>query len=382
MKDCGNYPPIPPGIDIHVHDREPSPINSGENYYSGSLAGLIGGWGARADMPNTQGHETWTFERGLEKHRLIGARALVYMGIYAGSQENSDNHNQLGPLSRISLGVKGYLGPTTGTEGQTYFKLDYYWDTYALWHNLTAKPILIHRGEVPVEEVIDNIARRLKHKLHICHEHDPDAVEVIAKAKKEGLPVSVGVTPHALFMDSHDVMTKGWKARMQPPLPNQFDSEKLWAQTFDEDKIDMIETDHAPHPPEKKLEAELENPNAEESVPACSGVPGSQDTIPQLLNQERRHKVNLEKIVQKVSDAPAGLLGIKINQSSRVVWSREYYEIGNEQIISGARYTPYLGNSAVGRVVSFKMSGRQLIADGKLTGERVPRPVLMTGQII
>src|SRR4051794_2758491 len=112
----GNYPPIPPAVDIHVHDREPSPVNRGSNYFSGSMDGMLGGFGARVDMPNTQGHETWTYERALEKLLIIGHKAVIFTGIHAGSQESYDNHSELEAMARLAMGLKFYLGETTGTE--------------------------------------------------------------------------------------------------------------------------------------------------------------------------------------------------------------------------------------------------------------------------
>jgi dihydroorotase-like cyclic amidohydrolase len=220
--------------------------------------------------------------------------------------------------------------------------------------------------------------------------NDPHQVEIVDKLRQEhDLPVTMGVTPHHLFMDSHYVHTMGSFARMQPPLASQTDSERLWWQTFKEDKIDLIETDHAPHMLGDKWKAEEENPKGNPDGPVCYGVPGSRYAIPQLLNQERRGRVTLEQIVQKTSEAPAKLLGIKIRPDSRVVWSKRLYRIGEEPawdgkeaIVEGYRKTPYLGNFAVGQVREFTLGGKKLITDGAMTKEKLKSVTLKSGMQI
>lgn len=382
MKGYGNYPRIPVGVDIHVHDREPSPLNQSETFRSGSEAGVRGGWGARVNMPNVQGYETWYFDRAQEQHRRIGSRSLCYMGIFVGSQENSNNHPEFGPLLGLGLGTKLYLGPTTGTEGQKTFNLGYYWETAALHNRLEPdKPVLFHRGNVPVEEIIDNVTKRLGQKTHICHESDPAAVEVIGRAKKEGLPITCGITPHHVFMDSHDEFTKGWFASMQPPLAPQPDAEKLWRQLVDGD-IDIMETDHAPHSVDSKWQAELENPHHEEGSAVCYGVPGSEFAIPQLLNQERRGTISLKRIVEATSTKPAEIIGISMGTQTYVIWSRTPYQIDKSRVISGATMTPYEGNLAVGEVREMKLAGRFVVAEGDITEVKIPNRVLIKGQLI
>jgi dihydroorotase len=184
-------------------------------------------------------------------------------------------------------------------------------------------------------------------------------------------------------MDSHDVFTKGWLARMQPPLVPQPDAEKLWYQFVNGD-IDILETDHAPHSLEKKIEAEEENPHDhdEDGTIVCYGVPGSEFVIPQLLNQERLGRIPLERIVEATSTKPAEIIGISLGTQTQVTWSKDLYQIDKSRVVSGAETTPYEGNWAVGEVVEMRLNGKHAIAEGDITELQLKNRVLMRGQSI
>jgi dihydroorotase-like cyclic amidohydrolase len=366
-----------PGVDIHDHFREPSLINTAETFESGTLSALLGGYIVTCDMPNTLGSETWTRRALYEKRHLIYENAYVYTGIHAGSQPNSDNLDELGPMSRYAMGLKVYLGPTTGnTTDLTIMDVE---PAVRRWHaEAPEKPVLVHRGNADLEEIIGLVARDTRHPLHICHVNDPEEVAIVAAAKKAGLPVTCGVCPHHLFMTSHDVMTKGAFAEMQPPLARQPDAEKLWELLVGGD-IDIIETDHAPHPVDKKWEAE--HSRAGEHALHCYGVPGIKETMPQLLNQARLGKISLERIEEATSTKPAEIISIRLGLRTKVTWSNELYQIDDAPELERQYTNPYIGNLAVGRVVSLRDGFREL-AVGDAGIQKVKNPILVSGQIV
>lgn len=102
-----------------------------------------------------------------------------------------------------------------------------------------------------------------KGKLHIAHISSPGAVELVQKAKAEGLDISSGVCPHHFIYDWQQMgEEKGVLWKMNPPLRSPESREKM-LNYLRSGKIDWIETDHAPHTLDEKVKE-----------PFMSGIPG------------------------------------------------------------------------------------------------------------
>jgi dihydroorotase len=233
MSSLGETIILPPAVDIHDHLRWPSPTNKSEDFESGTLAGAESGYGLLCDMPNTPGRPTWSWEEVEFKHDGILEKAWIPMALHAGSQLDKDNQptnlDELEAMSKGTVALKIYFGLTTGNEGIKDVNIADYEPIVAEWHRVAPdKPILVHRGNADLTEIIALIAQKYNHPLHICHVSSPDEVRIVKKAKQNGLLVTCGVTPHHLFKTSHEVMTGGWKKRMQPPLANQNDADRQY----------------------------------------------------------------------------------------------------------------------------------------------------------
>lgn len=370
---------IPPAIDIHTHVREPSPENDSENFDHVTRSALMGGYLMISDMPNNPGRPTWTYERSQEKQGLIDEKAHVYAGIYAGSQPEQDNTAELAEMAKISLGIKGYLGKTTGNTSELSIRdIE---ERLQAWHDVAPEqPIMIHRGSADLEEIIRVVADYLEHRLHICHVSDPAEAELIDRMNRQyDLDVTCGVCLHHLVMTSHDVHTKGSVAEMMPKLATQVDSEKLMHQTAS-GLIHLIETDHAPHPPEKKYEAE--HSKEEDGSIHCFGVPGIMETVPQLLNMVRLGRLILPRMVELVSTKPAEVIGVNISHNSYVAFSNELYRIEETPEVPRGYLSPYVGNFAVGKLL--RASDKDGLVYDRETNyqRRVSRPFVTRGATI
>lgn len=356
---------LPGAIDLHVHLREPS-ANHAETIASGTRAALLGGYVLVADMPNNPGHETWSQERLWEKSDIVNNEAYIPVGLYAGSQPSNDNIGELSKMAQDAIGLKLYGAPTTGND-RDYAANDFR-PIVEEWHKVAPnKPIMLHAGKENLEDMVEMVAGEFGHSLHICHVNDPGEVEYIQVKKFEGLDLTCGVCPHHLFKTSHDVKTQGWFARMQPPLVGQIDSEKLFAQLVD-GKIDVVETDHAPHSHRKKMTAEYQNIDGvhDSEHTTCFGVPGIEFALPLLMYQAKRGQISIERIVEATSEKPASILGVKRGIGTEVTWNMSEYRIENEfdSVQSGAGWTPYLGMLAVGTVDAVSISRYPLVKDG------------------
>lgn len=370
-------------VDIHTHLREPSPINRAETIEDGTQSGRIGGYIALADMPNNPGNPTHTYEAQQEKVEIIEDDAVIHVASYAGGQPDSDNVGELERMASYSIGYKPYMGPTTGNTN--HWTTSDFMDHFKEWDRVARKlPIMVHRGGADLEEIIAVVARQMGHQLHICHVNDPVEVVIIKRAKAENLPVTCGVCPHHLFMTTHDEKTKGSLVDVVPRLARQADSEQLWDMLVCGD-IDLIETDHAPHPYENKVAAEESRIDEHAETANCFGIPGIAETMPQLIYQASRGWISRERLEEVTSVVPARVLGIHLSPRTKTVWSNEQYRIEEAPELGRKYVSPYVGNWAVGRVQEMRDKDgiiyRRSSTNNHFT-RRVIKPFLTRGGII
>lgn len=364
---------LPPLVDVHVHLRQPSPLNRAETIANGTRAALIGGYALIADMPNNPGHPTWTTDRLIEKRNIAAAGAWIPTVFHAGSQPESDNLDELERMADFAAGLKLYGAPTTGNHND--YTADDFKDIVAEWHKVAPnKTILLHAGKENLADMIDLVAGKYLHPLHICHVNDPADVEMVSEARANGLSVTCGVTPHHLFKTSHDIKSEGWLARMQPELACQDDSEELFEMLAD-GQIDIVESDYAPHSLDAKLKAETENPDGvhDEHHSTCYGVPGIEHIPQMMLYQLQRGAISLERLIEAMSTKPAEILGIK--PKGETLWHLKPGVIKERSIQSGAHWSPYIGKLAGGTLVESQIGGQTVYANGRpLKRNYIPYP--------
>lgn len=373
---------IPGAIDLHVHFREPGD-NKTETIKSGSKAALLGGYVLVCDMPNNPGNPTWSLTRLQQKQSIIARSAYIPVSTYAGSQPDSNNIDELERMAPLAIGLKLYGAATTGNHVDYEPK-----DFEAIikqWHKVAPnKPIMLHSGKDNLQGFIDLIAKTNNHPLHVCHIFSVAHAELALKARLQGLSVTSAVCPHHLFKSSYHVTTEGWFARMQPPLLHQDEAEELF-NLFAIGKIDILETDHAPHLVQNKWAAEYENPQGihDPQHATCYGVPGIEFALPLLFYQMQKGRLTLERIIEATSTKPAEIIGIKQKNNTVVTWRMDAYRIGEEypKGLSGSGWTPYLNNIAVGKVETVRIAGKTLVDKGKIIA-KLPRAITSSSESI
>lgn len=368
---------VPGFVDFHTHLRDPSTSNA-ETMYTGTLAAAEGGYVVVKDMPNNPGRPTWSVVEMLVKQGRIGKDALIYVGCAAGSQPESDNIGELAGMAPLALDLKLYGAPTTGNHND--YEASDFREIVAEWHRVAPdKPIGLHAGKNNAEDMVNIVAGEFGHHLHLCHVSTPEEVRLLIDAKKKGLMVTGGVTPHHLVKTAFDTNSEGWFARMQPPLAEGDVAEQLMRYLASGD-IDIIETDHAPHLPGAKIDAEVHNPNGvhDEHHKTCFGVPGIEFAFPLMAYQVYRERITGERVIDAMSTRPAQILGIKLDPRTKSVWDMELYRIDDEatMVRSGAGWTPYLGKMAIGTLQELKVKGHTIHAARNmpftpLSGKRV-----------
>lgn len=332
---------LPGLVDLHVHLRDPGQTHK-EDFYSGTgAAALGGGYTMVFDMPNNAVPIT-TVERLKEKIALAKKWIVCDIGFYFGSM--GDNLDEFAEASRYACGLKLYLNHTQG---------NYLLDTahlkkiYQAWP--ADQPILLHAEEDVIDVVIDSL-QGLSRPIHVCHMPSSKILKRIISAKKAGLPVTCGVTPHHLFLTDQDGKRLGHFGSMKPSLKSQKDVDYLWEHL---DDIDIVESDHAPHTKAEKRSGAF-------------GVPGLETTLPLLLTAEAEGKMSREQIIDKCYTRPLEIIGAKAQSDTEVIVTMKDYEVKNEDLKTRCGWTPFAGHKLVGRVQQVTLRGKIVYKDGKV----------------
>lgn len=258
---------VGPGlVDLHAHLREPG-FEWKEDIASAASAAAAGGFTALLAMPNTNppidtGHlARYVVERGMQtgivEVRSAGCVTLGRQGLALAHLDDL-----------IAAGVTWFTddGDAVWDSGVLRQAMEYLAERDCVLGQHAEDPGLarggqLHEGAVSsrlgvrglpaaAEEVV--VARDLALvrltgcRYHVQHVSTGGTVELIRKAKTEGLPVTAEVTPHHLAFDDQELATLSTDFKMYPPIRSAADREAL-RRALVEGVIDTVATDHAPH---------------------------------------------------------------------------------------------------------------------------------------
>lgn len=362
--EVGEILKIPSPIDPHVHLREPGGEHK-ETIASGTFAALKGGYQAVFDMPNNPNFPTVTRERWEEKSKIAKATSRTDIGFYAGVDLDNPDFGELEELHYCSLGLKIYMGHTTGNQKE--YGLEEAIPTINFWTDFSkrrgvAMPILLHSREETGFETAEYIASK-NNPVHWCHVSTATESEYCRNLTKKypGL-FTAAVTPHHLTMTSVDADFKyGWPAgRMMPPLAKEADHEKI-LDYFNKGYIQILETDHAPHTNKEKYEAEMKNPEGQDQpgCVTCFGVSGIEFVIPVMASLVQRGIITREKLEDATHHQVIRMLGLKASQlTAKTVLEIKPTTISEEDFAGKSRNTPYIGWTGWAKVLGFEVNGK------------------------
>lgn len=163
-----------------------------------------------------------------------------------------------------------------------------------------SRPVI---SEVQSVERVLRFARETKARVEIAHVSTPQAMELLKRAKEEGLDVYVETCPHYLFLNEDDLETYGPFAKCNPPLRPQELVDQLWNYVGD-NTVDYIGSDHSPFLLEEKTRGK------EDIFAAVSGFPGVDLRLPLMLHAVTEGRVKLERVVELLCVNPAKAFGI------------------------------------------------------------------------
>jgi dihydroorotase len=370
---------LPGFVDLHTHLREPGRENA-ETIATGSLAAARGGYVAVSAMANTLpvadtaaiveqvasigksvglvdvfpigavtkglgGHEladlgsmakskaqvrVFSDDGNCVSDPLLMRRALEYVKQFNGVIAQHAQDPRLTEGAQMNEGV---VASTLGLKG---------WPAVAE-ESIIARDILL--------------ANMVDSRLHICHVTTRGGVEIIRWAKSQGMKVTAEVTPHHLLLtdelaESYDPIYK-----VNPPLRTQSDVEAL-REGLADGTIDIIGTDHAPHPVESK-ECEWQN--------AAFGMVGLETAFPILYTTLiKQGRISWKRAAEVMSTTPAAIAGysnhgrpISVGEPANlaVINPTGILVVDRAQLASKSKNTPFHGMEFEGTVVATVFNG-------------------------
>ena len=332
---------IPAPVDVHVHLRDMEWAHKA-TVERETAAALAGGYWAVLDMPNTPPN-TVSAERLRDKDEFVSARACCDYGLYLGADQDGDG-SPYAAGSADAVGLKMYCDHTTGSllladQEQRRVHL-------RAWARVTDKPVAVHAEGDTLAAVLQ-LAREERVRVHFCHVSLATEIALLRAAKSDGLPISVGVTPHHLYLEAADRERLGGFALVKPPLKTSADREALWAAVLD-GTVDTIESDHAPHTRDEKLSSE-----------PPFGLPGLETTMPLMVTAMGERGLSETRLVELLATNAHRLFGLRPPpQTYTLVDTDAVFEIRDQDLRCSPGWSPYRGMQVRGRVREVRIRGR------------------------
>lgn len=336
---------LPGLIDPHVHMREPGGTHK-EDWSTGTMAALAGGFTMVLAMPNTQ--PPVDSEESLRLAlKAAEAKAFCDYGHHLGA--SLQNTASAAALEPWVTGLKMYLGQTYGPLVMNDEEV-----IAAHFRSWPARsPVLVHAEGKMLRLALD-LAKRYRRGLHVCHVARKEDILAIREAKVAGAPVTCEVAPHHMFLTEEDSARIGpGRASVSPALATREDQAALWDNL---DVIDCFATDHAPHTLQEK-----------DSSQAPPGFPGLETALPLWLTAVHEGRLTTEDIIQRMVLNPRRIFHLPTQPRTWIDIDLESTSVVRaSDCFSRSGWTPFEGWKVYGRVVSVMLRGELVYSDHRV----------------
>tara|TARA_E500000331_G_scaffold138353_2_gene135267 strand:+ start:202117 stop:203454 length:1338 start_codon:yes stop_codon:yes gene_type:complete len=385
----GSY--VLPGlIDDQVHLREPGMTHKG-TILSESQAAICGGVTSFLEMPNTS-PPTITLKAIEDKKNRANGNSFANYGFYLGA--TNDNLEDIKNISKNdACGIKVFMGASTGNmlvddheALENIFRYSpliiatHCEDSPTIWKNekifkerYTSNLSIEHHPSIRSEEacfksssLAVGLAKKYDSRLHVLHLSTKKELGLFSKGDLIDKKITAEACVHHLWFDESDYASLGNKIKCNPSIKSIIDKKAL-INAVNEDIIDIIATDHAPHTLEEKKQPYLLAP---------SGLPLVQHSLLMLLQYYHQGLFSLEKIVSKACHNPARLFSIKERGFLRegfyadivVADLSKKHDISKENLRYKCGWSPLEGLSMSSSVIMTVLNGKIVSQNGKILG--------------
>ncbi|MUN07823.1 allantoinase AllB [Agromyces luteolus] len=394
---------VPGLVDTHVHVNEPGRTDW-EGFASATRAAAAGGVTTIIDMPlNSIPPTTSVAALAVKRARATG-RVFVDVGFWGGIVPG--NGADLLPL--VAEGVFGFkcflidsgvaeFPPVTADEmeramaAMAALSVDAGADPLVIVHAEDAAVIgaaphphsreyadfLASRPDAAegaaVAAVID-AARRTGARAHVLHLSSGDPLDAIARARADGVRLTVETCPHYLVLTAEEVPDGATAFKCCPPIRGAANRDALW-RALEAGVIDTIVSDHSPAP------AAVKSAGDGDFAVAWGGIASLQLGLPVVWTEARRRGIRLERVVEWMATAPARLVGLADAGKGEIAEGAEAdlvifapddaFTVDAAALHHRHPITPYDGRELVGVVRATYLAGREV--DGTVPRGRLLR---------
>ena len=366
--DTSKYTVFPGFCDVHVHFREPG-FSYKETIRTGAQAAARGGYTAVCTMPNLNPVPDSVENLNLQR-AIIESDACIHVYPY-GAITVGEKGEVLADIEGMAPYVCGFSDDGRGVQRDEMMK------EAMLRAKAQGKMIVahcevndllrggyIHDGEyaklhghrgICSESEWAQIARDIELiretgcAYHVCHISTKESVDIIRKAKAEGLDITCETGPHYLVMNDMDLQEEG-RFKMNPPIRSEEDRKVLLEGILD-GTIDMLATDHAPHSAEEK------GRGLEKSV---FGVVGLETAFPVMYTYLVKTGImTMERLLEVMVDNPRKRFGLPLGNDFSIWELDTEYEVDPAEFRSMGKASTFTG---------WKVNGRckATVCDGKV----------------
>ena len=358
--NCAVFPGF---IDVHVHLREPG-FSYKETVETGTKACARGGYTTVCSMPNLNpvpdSKENLDVQLDLiKKGAVINVKPYGSITVGQNGQALSDMKTMLDDVCAFSDDGKGVQSDEMMRAAMLKAKSLGKMIVAHCEDNSLLEGGYIHKGKYaeehghrgicsesewkPIERDL-KLAKEIGCAYHVCHISTKESVELIRKAKAEGVDVTCETAPHYLILSDKDLQEHG-RFKMNPPLRDESDRLALIEGICD-GTIDMIATDHAPHSAEEKGRG-LEK--------SAMGIVGIETAFPLLYTYlVKENIITLDKLIELMSINPAKRFGFNSSLENGMTADftvfdlNKKYTINPDDFLSKGKATPFEGYEVYG----------------------------------
>ncbi|MGL4412243.1 MAG: dihydroorotase [Bacteroidales bacterium] len=377
---------MPGVIDDQVHFRDPGLTHKGD-ISSESRAAVAGGVTSFMDMPNTK-PQTTTVELLNEKFEIGASKSLANYTFFFGA--TNDNLDQIKKLDSHRVGgIKVFMGSSTGNMlvddqnslSRLFAETDILIATHCEKEEVIRKNIAhytsLHGDNLPIAfhplirsaeacYASSSEAVALAHKygtrLHLFHLSTARELDLLDTAPISRKHITGEVCVHHLWFDDRDYARFGNRIKWNPAIKGESDKLAL-IDAINSGKIDVVATDHAPH-----LLSEKEG----SCLTAMSGGPLVQHSLVAMLRMAQMGYFTVEKVVEKMSHAPAELFRIDRRGYIRegyyadmvLVNPSSEWEVNQSNILYKCGWSPFEGYSFSHKVEKTFVNGSLVYDNG------------------